>query len=220
MILCFAERLVNVSEINIVLTAVGRIYLGVFRLVISKQHPYGGGGESPKPCFFQTNYKLIKMKTNKINATFDCRVWKKDTPRQSRQMVEAGNRINLSCRFDEGEITEEMKEFAHYSEKTGKYYINVKVFPKNCKIYTASAKQVDFPAYDKIDGGRFEVIVDFTIKHGTGTELNGLYANAIQIIRRADVPFEPVDGGNDNFLDGGKADPFSYNVDETTDLPF
>ena len=140
------------------------------------------------------------MKTKQVIGTFDCRVWKKDTPKAARQMVAQGDRISLSVGFEETDLTDEMKEFAHLHEKSGKYYINVKVFPKSCKIYTASARQVDFPDYKAIDGGRFEVIVDFTIKHGTGTDLNGLYANAIQIIKRADNPFEPVEGGNDDFL--------------------
>lgn len=162
------------------------------------------------------------MKTEKVIGTFDCRIWKKDTPKAARTMVAHGDRVNLSVGFDEDDLTDEMKEFARLHEKSGKYYINIKVFPKSCKIYTASAKQVEFPAYDKIDGGRFEVIVDFTIKHGTGTELNGLYANAIQIIKRADVPFEPVEGASDDFLAGGTTPDFLADDadDETEDLPF
>ena len=84
------------------------------------------------------------MKTKQVTGTFDCRVWKKDTPKAARAIVESGNRINLSVGFEEADLTEEMKEFAHLHEKSGKYYINIKVFPKNCKIYTASAKQVNF----------------------------------------------------------------------------
>ena len=162
--------------------------------------------------------QFIKMKTKQVTGTFDCRVWKKDTPKAARAMVEAGNRINLSVGFDEADLTDEMKEFARLHEKSGKYYINVKVFPKSCKIYTASARQVDFPDYKSIDGGRFEVVIDFTIKHGTGTDLNGLYANAIQIIKRADNPFEPIDGGNDDFLAGETKQDFL--ADEKSDLPF
>ena len=158
------------------------------------------------------------MKTKQVTGTFDCRVWKKDTPKSARAMVEAGNRINLSVGFEEADLTDEMKEFAHLHEKSGKYYINIKVFPKNCKIYTASAKQVEFPDFKLIDGGRFEVILDYSIKHGTGTELNGLYANAIQIIRRADNPFEPVAGGNDDFTSGIQSAEISD--EETADLPF
>ena len=135
-------------------------------------------------------------------------------------MVEAGNRINLSVGFEEADLTDEMKEFAHLHEKSGKYYINIKVFPKNCKIYTASAKQVEFPDFTKIDGGRFEVIIDYSIKHGKGTELNGLYANAIQIIRRADNPFEPVEGGSDDFTSGLQNAEIATEDEETKDLPF
>ena len=161
------------------------------------------------------------MKTGKVIGNFDCRVWKKDTPKAARQMVAQGERINLSVAFDEADLTDEVKEFARFHEKSGKWYANVKVFPKSCRIFTASAKQVDFPDFKKIDGGRFEVIVDFTIKHGNGgTDLNGLYANAIQIIRRADNPFEAIEGGNDNFLAGTAPDPFGGDDDEKTDLPF
>ena len=136
-------------------------------------------------------------------------------------MVEHGNRINVSVGFDEADLTEEIKEFARLHEKSGKYYVNVKVFPKNCKIYTASAKQVEFPSYDKIDGQRFEMIIDFTVKHGASnsTELNGLYANAIQIIKRADVPFEPIAGASDDFLGGAVIEPFGTD-DEESGLPF
>ena len=161
------------------------------------------------------------MKTEKVIGNFDCRVWKKDTPKQARQMVAQGERINLSIGFDEADLTEEVKEFARFHEKSGKWYANVKVFPKSCKIFTASAKQIDFPDYKKIDGGRFEVVVDFVVKHGKEktTELNGLYANAIQIIKRADIPFEPIVGVSDDFLAGNAPDPFG-GEDEKTDLPF
>ena len=158
------------------------------------------------------------MKTKQVTGTFDCRVWKKDTPKAARAMVEAGNRINLSVGFEEADLTDEIKEFAHFSERVSRWYVNVKVFPKNCKIYTASAKQVEFPDFTKIDGGRFEVIIDYSIKHGTGTELNGLYANAIQIIRRADNPFEPVEGGSDDFTSGVQSTEITY--EENEDLPF
>ena len=163
------------------------------------------------------------MKTKQVIGNFDCRVWKKDTPKAARQMVAQGERINLSVAFDEADLTEEVKEFARFHEKSGKWYANVKVFPKSCKIFTASAKQIDFPDYKKIDGGRFEVVVDFVIKHGKEktTELNSLYANAIQIIKRADIPFEPVAGASDDFLSGTAPDPFGGDDnDEKTDLPF
>lgn len=161
------------------------------------------------------------MKTGKVIGNFDCRVWKKDTPKAARQMVAQGERINLSVALDEADLTEELKEFARFHEKSGKWYANVKVFPKSCKVFTASTKQIDFPDYQKIDGGRFEVVVDFVVKHGTGTELNGLYANAIQIIKRADIPFEPIAGANDDFLAGNTPDPFGgEDDDEKTNLPF
>lgn len=160
------------------------------------------------------------MKTEKVIGTFDCRIWKKDTPKAARTMVAQGDRVNLSVGFEEADLTEEMKEFARLHEKSGKYYINIKVYPKNCKIYTASAKQVEFPDFKKIDMSRFEMVIDFSIKHGTKgtTELNGLYANAIQIIRRADNPFEPVAGGNDDFTSGVQSTEITD--EETEDLPF
>ena len=111
------------------------------------------------------------MKTEKIIGNFDCRVWKKDTPKAARQFVPQGERINLSVGLEEADLTDEMREFANLHEKSGKYYINIKVFPKSCKIYTASTKQVEFPDYKLIDGGRFEVIVDFTIKQLTATKV-------------------------------------------------
>ena len=162
------------------------------------------------------------MKTRKVIGSFDCRVWKKDTPKQARQMVAQGERINLSVAFDEADLTDELKEFARFHEKSGKWYANVKVFPKSCRIFTASAKQIDFPDYQKIDGGRFEVVVDFVVKHGKEktTDLNGLYANAIQIIKRADIPFEPVAGASDNFLAGTAPDQFSNDSEDISDLPF
>ena len=164
------------------------------------------------------------MKTKQVTGTFDCRVWKKDTPKAARTMVEAGSRINLSVGFEEADLTDEMKEFAHLHEKSGKYFIQFKVYPKNCKIYTASAKQVEFPDFKKIDMSRFEMVIDFSIKHGTKgtTELNGLYANAIQIIRRADNPFEPVEGGSDDFTSGVQSSVQSTEIsdEETEDLPF
>lgn len=78
------------------------------------------------------------MKTKQVIGNFDCRVWKKDTPRSARAMVEAGNRINLSVGFEEEDLTDEMIEFAHLHEKSGRYFVKVKVFPKNCRIYNVS----------------------------------------------------------------------------------
>ena len=62
------------------------------------------------------------------------------------------------------------------------------------------------------------MVIDYSVKHGTGTDLNGLYANAIQIIRRADNPFEPVAGGNDDFTSGVQSAEITD--EETEDLPF
>lgn len=157
------------------------------------------------------------MKTKKtVLGVFDCRVYKKDTPRQARAMVAPGERVTLSCGFDENDLSEEMKPFARFHEKSGKWFIQFKVFPKNCRIYTAAARQVEFPDFERIDGGKFEVNLDFSIKHGTGTELNGCYVNAIQVIRRADNPFAPVAGASDDFT---AVQPV-HDDEESSDLPF
>ena len=133
-----------------------------------------------------------------VTGSFDCRQYKKDTPRNLRPMVEQGGRINLTITLTEEELPGDCKEFARKSSKNEKYYLTFKVFPKNCRMYTASAKQIAFPENSVLDGGRFEIRVDYSVKHGTGTELNGLYANSIQIIKRADVPFDAVDVADDD----------------------
>lgn len=159
------------------------------------------------------------MQLNKIlTGTFDCRQYKKDTPRNSRPLVEDGGRINLTVGFDESEFSlldEEIKAFGRKSSKNERYYLTFKVFSKNCKLYTASAKQVEFPVNMAIDGARVDCKVEFSVKHGTGTELNGLYANAIQIIRRADNPFDAIEGGDDDFLNTApEADPLAAPVEK------
>lgn len=136
-----------------------------------------------------------KMKAKNITGFFDCRKYQKGVVRQQRAMVAPGERINFSVGFETLEaVPEEMREFATKSEKSGFYYVSVKIFPKNCKVYTPSAKIVAFPELEKIDGGKFEINLEASIKHGTGTELNGIYANAIQVLRRADNPFDAEDG--------------------------
>lgn len=167
------------------------------------------------------------MKLTNLTGYFDCRIYKKDVARASRQMQDKEGRINFTVSMSESDLNEEVKEFANFSDKTEKYYLTFKIFPKICKLYTAKATQINFPDFGVIDGGRFDVNIEFSIKHGTGTELNGCYANAIQIIRRADVPFEAVDEG-----DEGDENVFSENVlkedistthtqsKKTDDLPF
>lgn len=164
------------------------------------------------------------MKTNRVTGTFDCRIWKKDTVKSARLMVANGDRINLSVGFDESEIPTDIKEFARKSSKSERWYVTFKVFPKNCKMYTASAKQVEFPTNEKLDGGRFEMIIDYSVKHGTGTELNGGYANAIQVIKRADNPFDAVEDGDDNFMETKTAEAIPETTaaggEKDSDLPF
>ena len=144
---------------------------------------------------------------------------------KNRKMVQQGERVNFSCGFAEEFIPDGIKEFAKKSEKSGLLYVQFKVFPKNCKLYTASAKLIQFPEYSKIDGGKFHVNMDVTLKHSTGkelNELNGVYVNAMQIIRRADNPFDAVEG-NDDFeqpIISAFDDPEQPTTPETEDLPF
>lgn len=140
------------------------------------------------------------MKITNLVGYFDCRQYKKDVQKSARPMVEKGGRISFTAIIDEMVGMEEVEKFIKKSDKNDRYYLTIKIFPKTCKVFTHEAKQIDFPDYGKIDGGRFEINVDVAVKHGTGTELNGVYANAIQIIRRADVPFEAV-SGDTSFLD-------------------
>ena len=161
-------------------------------------------------------------KTGFVNGFFDCREYKKGTKRSERKMVADGNRINLSVGFDEKDLTDEIREFARLHEKSGRWFAAFKVFPKNCKAYTASAKEISFPTNDKLDGGTFEVNIDFSVKHGTGTELNGLYANKIQFIKKVDNSFKVVSGATDDIF--GEQMPTTFNESTETEtksgLPF
>jgi hypothetical protein len=163
-------------------------------------------------------------KLNRAVGFFDCREYKKGTKRSERKMAAEGSRVNFSVGLAESELTDEIREFARLHEKSGKHFVAFKVFPKNCKAYTASAKEVAFPTNDKIDGGQFEVNIDFSVKHGTGTELNGLYANKIQFIRKVDNSFEAVEDGDDSMFDGtatAQAAPVQGEaVTEESSLPF
>lgn len=139
-------------------------------------------------------------KAKNLTGFFDCRKYQKGVARQQRAMVAAGERINFSVGFqNENDVPDDMREFATKSEKSGLFYVSVKIFPKNCKVYTPSAKIVEFPELEKIDGGKFEINLEYSVKHGTGTELNGIYANAIQVLRRADNPFDVEDGDESMF---------------------
>ena len=177
-----------------------------------------------------TEKKGTQGKTGRVVGYFDCRVWKKDTPRSARKMAEQGNRINLSVGFDEAQLPEQIKDFATLSEKSGRLFVRFKVFPKNCRVCTASARQIDFPEYDKIDGLKFDVIIEYSTKYGAQgtTDLNGCYVNNLQIIRRADVPFSAIEGESDDFLSGAEystGDEFVQKESEQAesakdDLPF
>jgi len=158
------------------------------------------------------------MKLTKISGYFDCRKYQKGVQRQARPMVAAGERVNFSVAFPDEFLPAEIAEFSNRSEKSGLNYVTFKVFPKNVKVYTAAAKQIDFPPLEKLDGGKFEVNIDFSIKHGTGTELNGCYLNAIQVLRRADNPFEAEEGYSDDAF-GSNDDPFSTPAPLTTAPP-
>ena len=165
------------------------------------------------------------METNKtgfVNGFFDCREYKKGTKRSERKMVADGTRINLSVGYDENELTDDIREFARLHEKSGRWFASFKVFPKNCKAYTASAKEIIFPKNEQLDGCTFEVNIDYSVKHGTGTELNGLYANKIQFIKKVDNSFEVVSGATDDIF--GEQIPTTFNESTETEtksgLPF
>jgi hypothetical protein len=162
----------------------------------------------------------------KQTGFFDCREYKKGTKRNERKMVATGSRINFSVGFLENELTDEIREFATLHEKSGKWFASFKVFPKNCKAYNAGAKEIEFPSNEKLDGGQFEVNVDFGVKHGTGTELNGLYVNRIQFIKKVDTAFDAVEDGDENMFSSNVVGvsitlPPSEKIDENnTGLPF
>ena len=142
------------------------------------------------------------MKVQGITGWFDCRQYQKGIARGNRKMADFGSRINFSSAFTDENLPTELAEFSNKSEKNGLNYVTFKIFPKTCRMFTASNKEIDFPEYDRLDGGKFEVNVVIAIKHGTGTELNGAYVNALQIIRRADNPFDVVEGGDDSWVSG------------------
>lgn len=157
------------------------------------------------------------MKINNVTGYFDCRQFKANTPKSNRVMIENGGRITFTVPFTDEEIEEyqEIKEFAKKSEKSGLNYVSFKIFPKACRMYTAAAKQIEFPANSVLDGGKFEVNLEFNVKHGVGTALNGCYVNAIQVIRKADNPFDVVEGGNDDWINSTQqADPFDVSDDK------
>ncbi len=157
------------------------------------------------------------MKIKNVSGYFDCRQYAKNVNRASRVMVADGGRINFSVGFTDEELPAEIAMFAKKSEKSGINYVIFKVFPKNCKMYTASAKLIDFPTNDKLDGGKFEVNLEISIKHGDGTELNGCYCNAIQVVRRADNPFDAVEGADDEVFEA--SDPFATPAPAPTAQP-
>ncbi len=154
------------------------------------------------------------MKITGIEGWFDCRQYQKGVMRGNRKMVEFGGRINLTSSFSDEELPEELAEFANKSEKSGLNYVSFKIFPKTCRLFTATNKEIEFPSYERLDGGKFEVNVVIAIKHGTGTDLNGAYVNALQIIRRADNPFDVVEGGDDSWVSG---EPVAKEVEQGTD---
>ena len=172
------------------------------------------------------------MKVENVTGYFDCRQYKANTPRSSRVMIENGGRINFSVGLrTRAENYPQLKDFANKSEKSGINYVTFKVFPKTCKLYLASAKRVDFPGNELLDGGKFVVNMVVNIKHGTGTELNGCYVNAMQIIKRADNPFDVVEDGDDSWIDkpaefeakkedAKPASKKKAEVEEVNDLPF
>ena len=140
------------------------------------------------------------MKVEKVSGFFDCKKYDKNKKRHDREMQPEGERVNISFGFDEENLPADFKEFAKLHEKTGKHYVSVKVFPKNCKAYSASSKVFDFPKNKDLDGNQFEMNIEYSIKHGTGTEMNGIYANRIQFLKRVDTAFEAVEDGVDDIF--------------------
>jgi len=165
------------------------------------------------------------MKLEKVEGYFDCRKYKKDTLRQNREMLKDGERINFTVAFPDEFLPEDLKDFAKKSEKTGINYVNFKIFPNNCKAYLANNQRIIFPKNSQLDGGKFLVNLSFNIKHGTGTELNGCYVNAIQFIKRTDEPFVAEEEGDVNIFNEND-NPFFEKInnvnidDESNDLPF
>ena len=155
-------------------------------------------------------------KLKNVTGYFDCRQYKVGIPRQNRKIIESGGRIIFSAGFTDEQLSEELKPFANKSEKSGLNYVNFKIFTSNCKLYTAAAKLIpfDFEKYE-MDGGKFEVNMEVSIKHGKEKlDLNGAYVNALQIIRRADNPFDVVEGGDDSWVSG---EPVAKEVEQGTD---
>jgi hypothetical protein len=74
------------------------------------------------------------------------------------------------------------------------------VFPNNIKAFSASAQVIDFPTNEQLDGNSFLINIETSIKHGTGTELNGVYVNKIQFIKRANESFEAIEDGDDSMF--------------------
>ncbi len=144
----------------------------------------------------------MNHRIDNVTGFFDCRQYKANTPRSSRVMIENGGRITFSVALTDEELEQhpELKDFAGKSEKSGLNFVGFKIFPKNCKLFTASAQQVEFPDNSLLDGGKFEANLIYNVKYGTGTELNGCYVNAMQIIRRADNPCDVVEDGNEDWL--------------------
>ncbi len=168
------------------------------------------------------------MKVNNVSGYFNCRKYKKDVKRNEREMCGKDDRIDISLAFESVEsMPADFVEFAKKSEKNEKFYVAVKAFPKNCKAYNAAAKQFEFPDNKHLDGGQFEMNIEYSIKHGTGTELNGVYANRIQFIKKVDEAFEAIEGGQDDIFNhggsvvqqSGQSATVAAEVAET-DLPF
>lgn len=154
-----------------------------------------------------------KKKLNNMTAAFNCRKFKPDTPWHKREMVAEGERIEFSVGLTKEELKQYTAEsygfedFANFSEKTGKYYVSFKVFPKNCKAYNSKAQQIAFPPYALLDGEYFLINFDYNVKHGDPKkfELNGCYVGGIQFVKPLNVSFEEVEG-DDSWLAGTKVD--------------
>ncbi len=113
-------------------------------------------------------------------------------------MSDEGARINISLSFEKEALPADFVEFARESTKNTLWYVAVKVFPKNVKAFCIKAKPIEFPKNITIDGNQYLMNIEYSVKHGTGTELNGVYANKIQFIKRMNNDFDAVEDGDEN----------------------
>ena len=161
------------------------------------------------------------MKVSRVQCFFDCRVYKKDTKRNQRPLSKNGDRINISigCKEDDPNFNADFKEFARKHETSGLFYLSVKAFPNNLKTFNASAQSIAFPSNEILDGNSYILNMEYSVKHGTGTELNGIYANKIQFIKQVNNDFDAVEDGDDNVFGQKPAAPSPLSTRVSENIP-